>query len=160
MRAQLIAQCRICYSDQDQTALIEQIQQKFAGYVPTQTDYNGILSLLQMRTQCKEFADRMVIKGGGTAKPYYGPNKQPATPSANPRPGMYAFWKVNAHAAIITEIKFDSSGHPYAHLAESNWDVVWSNPRGQIPWLRTVTVGRGDADAVPIGDEYKAVATN
>lgn len=142
------------YSYNDNTLFIEQIRQKFAGVVPA--DDNGSLALLQMRAQCKEFADRIVNGAGGHAH-VYGQRI-----SADVRPGMYAF-AGTTHSAIITEVKFDSNGNPWARLAEANRNPNgsnvggnWTNPGGQVPWLRTVNVGR----EVSIGSTYKASLSN
>lgn len=137
----------------DQSALIERIQTTFAGSVPA--DDNGTLALLQIRAQCKEFADRMVssVTGGQTHNFPQGKDI-----STDVRPGMYAFIETAKvkHVAIITEVKFDGNGNPLAHLVESNWGQGWSNPSGQVPWERMINVRQQE---VPIGGDYKAVKT-
>lgn len=106
-----------------------------ATWVPTSLTRNGLLSVLGIRTQCKEFADRMVIAGGGTSKRY----ADMGTARLDVRPGMYVVWKSNAHAAIANAVIFDGNGLPAAQLSEANWGNIWkSNPVGQVPWQRTV----------------------
>lgn len=137
------------YVYNDQTQWIEKIRVRFAGAVPI--DDNGTLSLLQIRAQCKEFADRMVSQGAGVQKTYGSPSV-----GSNVRPGMYAFKNDNSHAGIITEVKWDNAGVITTHIAESNWGVGWSNPGGQVPWSRTVAVNTRDISMA----SYYAVATN
>lgn len=137
------------YVNADQTQWIEKIRVRFAGAVPI--DDNATLSLLQIRAQCKEFADRMVGLGGGVQKVYGSPNV-----GQNIRPGMYAFKNDNSHAGIITEVKWNNAGAITTHIAESNWGVGWSNPNGQVPWSRIVAVNTRDISMA----SYYAVATN
>ena len=128
----------------DQNGLIERIRLRFNGTVPTE---DGTLAYLVILAQCKEFADRMVQAGGGIKRSY----GSAAVARTDIRPGMYAFKNNNGHAAIVVAVYWDASGQPtQLRLAESNYASVWSNPVGQIPWNRTIAIGR----AVPISDYY------
>ncbi|MEI7995533.1 MAG: hypothetical protein WCH01_11590 [Methylococcaceae bacterium] len=137
------------YNSSDSSQLIEQIRLTYAGTVPDTDDKT--LASLQIRAQCKEFADRTVALGGGTKSSY-------TTNGVNIKdvnPGMYAF-KSTTHAAIITAVKWDNTGAiSNIRLAESNWGTGWSNPGGQVPWLRVVTTTR----EIPLTG-YTAVKTD
>jgi len=106
----------------------------YAGSVPSTDD--ATLTFLGYRAQCKEFADRMVSQGGLTARSYsYG------SASSYPHPGFYVFNR-GSHAGIARAISFNSSGVPIIQMIESNWGTGWTNPVGQVPWLRTIAGGR------------------
>ncbi|MFZ6781255.1 hypothetical protein ACO0LD_30840 [Undibacterium sp. Ji83W] len=120
------------WEDSERDKLVVQIATTF---VPASVTRNGLLSNLGIRAQCKEFADRMVIAGGGKPKNY----SAMGTAKRDVRPGMYIIWKSKNHAAIANSVKFDSSGNAFARLSEANWGSEWkTNPYGQIPWQRTI----------------------
>lgn len=122
-----------------------------ATFVPASLTRNGMLSTLGIRTQCKEFADRMVIAGGGTPRNYPTTTEYQQPGRLDARPGMYVFWKRNQHAAIINAVVFDANGSVFAHLSEANWGNTWgSNPVGQVPWQRIVAHRRSDGAPVQI----------
>lgn len=123
------------YNAADRELLIDRIRSVYANNVPL--DDNGLLALLGIRAQCKEFADRIVESAGGTKRAYGA-----AQAGTNIRPGMYAFKNDNTHAAIITEVYWDTKGSAFAQISESNWGTGWNNPTGQIPWERTVANNR------------------
>lgn len=120
------------YNATDRGQIIERIRTNFTGTVPA--NENGIMELLGIRAQCKEFADRTVAAAGGIKRAY-----GEGAAGSNIRPGMYVFKNDNSHAAIVTEVYWDTKGDAYVQLAESNWGSGWSNPIGQIPWARTVS---------------------
>jgi hypothetical protein len=131
MRASLSSYPSVSVKD----ATIDQMRAVYAGLVPT--TYNGMLSLMRIRAQCKEFADRMVMAGGLKRLSYT------STGTSYPRPGMYAFWTPARHAAIIRAVSYSTANTPSAMLIESNWSPdVWENPDGQTPWWRTVIATR------------------
>lgn len=115
------------------STIVAQMLTVYAGSVPSTE--NGMLSLMRIRAQCKEFADRMVIAGGLRARGYTA-----TATTYYPRPGMYAFKTPQAHAGIIRAVSYSSSGVVSVRLIESNFlQAVWQNPPGQVPWLRTVS---------------------
>jgi hypothetical protein len=101
---------------------------------PPQTD-EQTLTFLGIRQQCKEWADMIVIKAGGTQRPY-GSGIQ--TSSANFRAGMGLFFPGIPHASIITDVIRNSNSSIQFRIAESNWGTGWGNPSGMIPWNRTL----------------------
>lgn len=107
-----------------------------AKNVPASLPRNALLEKLGIRAQCKEFADRMVIAGGGTSKTY---KQMDGSATLDVRPGMYVARYINAHAAIVNAVRFDANGAVSARLSEANWASTWgSNPIGEVPWSRTV----------------------
>ena len=155
MRANIICPrntttCLTPYSVADANNLIERIRLKFAGAVQNTDDTT--LTLLGIRAQCKEFADRQVAAGSGTKKAYTAAgigNLQDVTP------GMYEFKTDSSHSAIINAVKWDNAGNvTNVRVTESNWGNGWTNPGGQVPWSRTVTSTR----EIPMTG-YKAVTT-
>jgi hypothetical protein len=99
----------------------------------------GVLTLLGIRAQCKEAADRIVVEAGGKPKIY----SASSVTLAEARPGMYAFTTTNSHAANVKAILWDRAGQPLKiMLGESNWGSGWSNPQGQVPWQRVYTTTR------------------
>jgi hypothetical protein len=117
----------------ERAMLIDRIKVK---YVAASLTRNGLLATLAIRSQCKEFADRMVIAGGGTPRTYGAMGAA----KLDVRPGMYVVWNTRDHAAIANAVYFDASGNVFAQLSESNWGNAWgSNPKGQVPWSRVVT---------------------
>jgi hypothetical protein len=110
---------------------------------PTTDDQT--LAWFGMRAQCKEYADRVVAAAGGTKKGY----TTAGLGGSARRPGMYAFRNDLGHGALVLDIYWDATGTPTQYkLGESNWSTGWSNPKGAVPWMRTVAVGR----AVPASD--------
>jgi hypothetical protein len=98
---------------------------------------SNVLERLGIRAQCKEFADRMVIDGGGKPKTYDGM----VSVGVGVKPGHYIAGA--GHAAIANAVRFKSNGDVEARISESNWhdlgDGNWaSNPKGQTPWRRAV----------------------
>lgn len=111
---------------------------------PVPTTEQATLLRLGVRAQCKEFADRMVTAGGGTATSYPAVT---AAGSSDPHPGMYVFrrdYKSSTgtyywgHAAVANAIRVETDGSRSARLSEANSGSGWSNPAGEIPWQRIV----------------------
>ena len=102
------------------------------------------LAFLGIQRQCLEWADSISLASNGHSENYS------STPVTNPRdfrPGM-ALMQIDSsghgiHTMIIVDIDWNASGNPTAFkVAEANYASAWQNPVGQIPWSRTVQVGR------------------
>lgn len=136
MRASLSSYPTIAVKD----ATIDQMRTVYAGSVPAAGDWNGMLSLMRIRAQCKEFADRMVIAGGLRRNNYN------STHMPYPRPGMYVFKTPDIHAGIVRAVSYSSGGAATVMVIEANWlPDVWDNPNGQTPWWRVVDATRTQA---------------
>ena len=93
--------------------------------------------ILGVRKQCKEWVDSIAKKNGGQAVLYK--NAKVVLTIKNVQPGKAVYLKKPQHSAIITELKRNSEGAIIAiNIAESNWANKWEDPKGDIPWDRTV----------------------
>lgn len=134
------------YSDKDIDALVEQIARRywsmsFPACTSFATQEQSTLSFMDIKAQCKEEADRLVKDGGGSAKSY---GTTGVSDPKDIRPGFYAFWSCSGstckHAAIVTDVMKNGDGSvSQVNVAESNWELNWSNPTGAVPWERKVT---------------------
>jgi len=80
-------------------------------------------------------------KAGGKDKNYQNCG---SVKKSDVRPGM-GYYNLKTHAMIIIDVLYDKNGNPLKlKVAESNYPTgnSWSNPNGQVPWLRTVKGGR------------------
>jgi hypothetical protein len=95
----------------------------------------AVLNYLGIRKQCHEWADFM---GSGEAKGVLSDIK-------NVRPGMGLFSNL-PHAMIIIEVNWKDGVPSQYKVCEAN-EVYgasggWINPKGAVPWERTVSCGR------------------
>lgn len=94
---------------------------------------SAVLGYLGIRRQCHEWAD--YIGGKGDTKPLKD--------IKDVRPGMgYFIPKPNEHAMIITGVLWKDDVPVSFKVAEANWASGWANPKGAVPWKRTVQNSR------------------
>lgn len=113
---------------------------RYAGpYLPLRQEQET-LDAYGIRKQCIEWAATIAISQGGRMKGY---SASAVTDPARFRPGMGLYRADKSHAMLIVDVYWDTSGRPTRfRVAEANWASGWANPPGQIPWQRTVAVGR------------------
>jgi hypothetical protein len=110
--------------------------------VQGQSEDEQTLQFLGIQKQCLEWAMTIAHDAGGSDI-YYN-NADQSVSNARVRPGMGYYNISGGHAMLIVDVKYDNNGNPTKlKVAESNWlPDEWSNPNGQIPWNRTIAVGR------------------
>jgi hypothetical protein len=96
-----------------------------------------VLAFMGIRKQCLEWVDTVAQNAGGRALNY----SAAAVSAANVRAGMGLF-NVGVHAMIIVDVEWRGGVAVRFKVAEANWGSGWMNPNGQVPWQRTVGVGR------------------
>ncbi len=136
VRASMVARLT-SFNAVDRDAVVNRIVARYARTVPT-TDQQT-LDFLGVRTQCKEFADRMVRLGGGTSATYASYLTRKVSRHSEFRRGLVAVKGTNAHAGIITAVTRDATGNITGiELTETNWGTGWNSPIGQVPWSRVI----------------------
>ncbi|MDO8785080.1 MAG: hypothetical protein Q7J12_02575, partial [Syntrophales bacterium] len=110
------------------TALVNRITEVYnSKSIPTTESM--VLGYLGIRRQCHEWAD--FVWGKGETKPLKDIKEV--------RPGMgYFIHKPNEHAMIITDVLWENGNPIKFRVAEANYGTGWENPRGSVPWERTV----------------------
>lgn len=118
------------YGSAQVTKLVAQIT---LAYKPNNMPRNeaAVLEYLGIRKQCHEWADYI---GGGEAKGRLADLKKV-------RPGMGLFSNL-PHAMIITDVNWQNGVPVQFKVCEANWATGWINPKGAVPWERTVNCGR------------------
>ena len=135
--------------------LTDQIIAKYSGSVPADDD--ATLMTLQIFSQCKETADRLVIDGGGKRVSY----TSSGVATDDILPGYYGM-RGTSHSGIVTAVRWDDKNGTnkdgnkkwaitwdgftkaakpvitHALITESNAEGPWVNPAGQVPWSRTI----------------------
>ena len=126
------------YGDAQKDIIIQRIVEvyKVNNNIPISID--EVLRYLGIQKQCLEWAITIAQKAGG--KPINYRNAR-SVKKENIRPGM-GYYNISNHAMIIIDVLHDKMGNPIKlKVAESNNRVVnWVNPKGDIPWKRTITV--------------------
>ncbi len=138
-RRQLLASRIVQNWDANELRFNQRVPNVKAPTVPV-TDQETI-DFLGIRTQCLEWVVTTGLRSGAQSISYQ--STAVSSPKSH-RPGMAMFWYdakgYGAHAAIITDIKFDLQGNPTTYtVAESNYGQGWQNPGGEIPWERIIT---------------------
>jgi hypothetical protein len=113
---------------------------RYVGPLPFQMpprDDQQLLYFMGIRRQCLEWVDTIARNAGGRALNY----SAVAVPATSARPGMGLF-NVGAHAMIITDVEWRGGVPVRFKVAEANNGGDWMNSSGQVPWERTVNVGR------------------
>ena len=116
---------------------------------------NAMLSWLQIRAQCMEFA----MRTGRTCTSYYTAGNKTVPAVDVPyvvRPGMLLY-NLKIHAMVIEAVLFSGGRVVAVKVAESNNGTGWANPGGQVPWERTIRHGR--PINVPFPSNYVVIDT-
>lgn len=134
------------YNTPDTAAIVTQIEQQIdtaralSRSVSFQSD-DDLLALLVVQGQCFEFANRIAVMSGGSARSY----SYSTTVDWNKiRPGMAIYRTNSSHAAIIQSIQWDNkTGLPvYVTVFEANFGSGFNKPNGMIPWRRVAAASR------------------
>jgi hypothetical protein len=123
------------YLPADQILIVDRIVSINNNVAPT-TD-NATMIYMGVRKQCMEFVGSISLSSGGSYKSYGSPS---VSKSIDWRPGM-AIYSGKTHAMILSEIQWVNNAPTNRIVViESNAsDAKFNNPKGQIPWLRTVS---------------------
>lgn len=119
--------------------LVDRIMQVYQNNPNVPKDDGATLQYLGIRKQCLEWAMTVGLQAGGSSVNYH---QAKAVSKADVRPGM-GYYRIQrptmTHAMIIVDVRYDRNGNPdKLKVAESNWANNWSNPPGQVPWLRSI----------------------
>jgi hypothetical protein len=131
--------------ENDRVLNVNRIISKYNGTVPTND--NDIMSLIGIRQQCREKQSKFSFVSGGVCKGY---TDSGVSDWKLWRPGMALFYKSSStaswgslnqdrHAMTLSEIKWLNNTPTFeVKVIESNFGSGYHNPKGSIPWERTV----------------------
>ena len=132
----------------------------YGGQMPA-NDQDAILSTLGILAQCKETADRLVLSGNGKPSVYVATGVAADTME----PGFYGMVNrsTGPHSGIVVGVRWNDKDDvkkwdvtwdgktkankpkiTHVRITESNATGSWTNPGGEVPWLRTIRRGWQD----------------
>jgi hypothetical protein len=133
------------YSSASKATLVDWLVNRYTYYAASGTyaipsTDQATLDYIFARAMCLEWAVTVALQSGGRPNGYSFPG---LTDFSKARPGMALYMRDRSHAMLIRDIYWDSQGNPTKFIvAESNWGSGWTNPKGMIPWKRTLKNSR------------------